>query len=63
MPASGGKPRGTLGQIAGWRADLYPENRGYILRNAPRAAAALDRLATIGRPAMLTRLRQACALE
>lgn len=49
--------------IAGWRADLYPGNRSYILRNAPRAAAALDRLDAIGRPAILTRLRQACALE
>lgn len=49
--------------IAGWRAELYPENRDYILRNAPRAAAALDRFGAVGRPAILARLRQACALE
>ncbi len=49
--------------IAGWRASLYPENRAYILRNEPPAAAALERLAAIGRPAILSRLRAACELE
>lgn len=49
--------------IAGWRAGLQPENRDYILRHAPRAAAALEGFEAIGRPAILARLRQACGME
>lgn len=49
--------------IAEWRATLYPDNRTYILRNQPRAAAALDILHRIGRGEGTARLRQACTME
>ena len=46
--------------IAEWRASLYPDNRAYILRNQPRAAAALEQLSGIGHEAASRVLRQAC---
>lgn len=49
--------------ITEWRANLYPENKAYILRNQPRAAAALEALNQIGRAAGTARLRQACEME
>lgn len=49
--------------IAEWRASLYPENRAYVLRNHPRAAAALATLAGIGRSEGEARLRTACSQE
>lgn len=49
--------------ITEWRATLYPDNRAYILRNQPRAAAALETLDRIGREAGTARLRQACDME
>ena len=49
--------------ITEWRASLYPENRAYILRNQPRAVAALETLSRIGRMAGTARLRQACEME
>ena len=49
--------------ITEWRATLYPDNKAYILRNHPRAAAALDVLDRIGRVDGTARLRQACDME
>jgi hydroxylysine kinase len=49
--------------ITEWRATLYPENRTYILRNQPRAAAALTTLNRIDRTEATARLRQACKME
>ena len=34
--------------ITSWRADIQPENREYILRNAPSAWAGLERFACLG---------------
>jgi Ser/Thr protein kinase RdoA (MazF antagonist) len=33
--------------ISEWRAERFPENRGYVLRNTPRAWQQLDRLLSI----------------
>lgn len=33
--------------ISEWRAERFPENRGYVLRNTPRAWEQLDRLLSI----------------
>jgi hypothetical protein len=49
--------------ITEWRATLYPDNKAYILRNQPRAAAALEILNSIGRSEGAARLRQACGME
>jgi hydroxylysine kinase len=49
--------------ITEWRATLYPDNKTYILRNQPRAAAALEILNRIGRAEGTSRLRQACQME
>ncbi len=46
--------------ISNWRAARYPENRDYILRNAPKAWAGLERLAQLSREEAQTYLRQAC---
>jgi hydroxylysine kinase len=35
--------------ITSWRADIQPENREYILRNAPSAWAGLERFASLDR--------------
>ena len=40
---------GMTALITNWRAKLFPENAPYILRNAPAAWAALERLAGISR--------------
>ena len=34
--------------ISEWRAERFPENRGYVLRNTPRAWEQLNRLLSIG---------------
>jgi hydroxylysine kinase len=49
--------------ITEWRATLYPDNERYILRNQPRAAAALETLNRIGRAEATARLRRACLME
>lgn len=49
--------------ITEWRATLYPDNKAYILRNQPRAAAALEILNRIGSAEGTARLRQACRME
>ncbi|KQT28439.1 MULTISPECIES: phosphotransferase [unclassified Bradyrhizobium] len=49
--------------ITEWRATLYPDNKTYILRNQPRAAAALEILNRIGRAEGTARLRRACQME
>jgi hydroxylysine kinase len=49
--------------ITSWRASLYPDNKAYILRNQPRAAAALEILDRLGRDRGRARLRQACKVE
>jgi Ser/Thr protein kinase RdoA (MazF antagonist) len=48
--------------IASWRAARYPENRDYILRNAPRAWAGIEAFATLPRAAAQEQLRQACGI-
>jgi hydroxylysine kinase len=49
--------------ITSWRASLYPDNKAYILRNQPRAAAALEILDRLGRDKGRAQLRQACKVE
>ena len=49
--------------ITEWRASLYPDNKSYILRNHPRAAAALETLNRIGRAKAGETLRCACDME
>lgn len=44
--------------IPEWRAELYPENRDYILRNHPAALAGLKRLADHSDEALATLFRQ-----
>jgi Ser/Thr protein kinase RdoA (MazF antagonist) len=46
--------------ITGWRAARFPENRDYILRNAPRAHSSLARLAEIPRSEAQDTLRRLC---
>lgn len=48
--------------IASWRAARYPENRDYILRNAPRAWAGLEGFAKLPRDAAREQLRRACGV-
>jgi hydroxylysine kinase len=48
--------------IASWRAARYPENRNYILRNAPRAWAGLEAFAALPRQAAQEQLRRACGV-
>lgn len=48
--------------IASWRAARYPENRDYILRNAPRAWAGLEAFAALPRAAAQEQLRRACRI-
>jgi hydroxylysine kinase len=48
--------------IASWRAARYPENRDYILRNAPRAWAGLAAFADLPRDAAREQLRKACGV-
>ena len=49
----------TIGE---WRANLYPENRVYLLRHQPRAAAALASLDRIGSVEGRHIFRQACGM-
>jgi hydroxylysine kinase len=49
--------------ITQWRATLYPDNKTYILRNQPRATAALEILNRIGPTKGAARLRRACGME
>ena len=46
--------------ITNWRVTLHPQNRAYILRNAPAAWLGLERFATIERSAAQRLLRRAC---
>lgn len=46
--------------ITNWRASLYPENREYILRNAPSAWSGLRGLSHIPREQAQEQIRQAC---
>ena len=48
--------------IASWRAARYPENRDYILRNAPRAWAGLKAFTELPREAAQEQLRRACGV-
>jgi hydroxylysine kinase len=49
--------------ITEWRAQLYPENRAYIMRNHPRAAEGLRSFAAIDRTEAQRAFRRACAME
>lgn len=46
--------------ISAWRAARFPENREYILRNAPRAWAGLEIFAALPRSRAQEQLRQVC---
>lgn len=46
-----------------WLAYKRPENRDYLLRNMPRAAAGLARLAALPESEAVACLRRACALQ
>lgn len=50
----------TTVMIAHWRAAMYPENRGYILRSEERARSMLETLADQSPDAALERFRLAC---
>jgi len=49
--------------ITEWRAQRFPENRTYILKNHPAAAQGLARLADISRQDAQGRFRRLCGLE
>ncbi|WP_244216125.1 phosphotransferase [Pseudomonas reidholzensis] len=49
--------------ITNWRASMYPENRAYILRNAPLAWSALRRFIQVSRESAQQTIRQICARE
>ena len=49
--------------ITHWRASLYPENRAYILRNAPAAWRGLRGFAALPREVAQQQIRQACQQE
>lgn len=49
--------------ITEWRAQRFPENRTYILKNHPAATSGLAALAKIAPGAAQERLRRACGLE
>lgn len=46
--------------ITGWRANLHPANRAYILRNNPRAWAGLHQISLLHTDAARRYLRTAC---
>ena len=46
--------------ISTWRAELYPENRDYILRNAPAAWVGLKRLVDLPRDKARAAVAAAC---
>ncbi len=50
----------TTAAITSWRAARYPENRDYILRNAPRAWAGLEAFAALPRKQAQEYLRRIC---
>ncbi|HEU5387002.1 MAG TPA: phosphotransferase [Streptosporangiaceae bacterium] len=45
--------------ISEWRAERFPENRGYVLRNTPRAWEQLNRLLSIGAGEFAARILEA----
>ena len=49
--------------ITNWRAALYPENRAYILRNAPSAWRGLHAMAELPREAAQHQIRRICSQE
>lgn len=49
--------------ITGWRAQRYPENSAYILKNNAAAWRGLAHLATLSRNDAQRRLRMACNME
>lgn len=52
----------TTAAITSWRAARYPENRDYILRNAPRAWAGLQAFAALPREKAQAKLRRLCGI-
>jgi hydroxylysine kinase len=52
----------TTAAITSWRAARYPENRDYILRNAPRAWAGLLAFAALPRCDAREKLRRICGI-
>ena len=46
--------------ISEWRAERFPANRGYILRNTPRAWEHLSRLLSIPGDQISARIQEAC---
>jgi Ser/Thr protein kinase RdoA (MazF antagonist) len=52
----------TTACITAWRAARYPENRDYILRNAPRAWAGLQAFAALPREEAQEYLRRICGV-
>lgn len=52
----------TTACITSWRAARYPENKTYILRNAPRAWAGLEAFAALPRDLAQEKLRHACKM-
>lgn len=49
--------------INSWRAELHPENRGYIHRNSPRAWANLRAISSLSRSEIEDRISLACTRE
>jgi hypothetical protein len=49
--------------ITAWRAERYPENSAYILRNYPSARAGILALAALSRADVLSALTAACPME
>lgn len=49
--------------ITSWRAEAYPENRDYILRNAPAAMAGLAALSSIPREEIIAHVHRAIGME
>jgi hypothetical protein len=45
--------------ISEWRAERFPENRAYVLRNTPRARAHLHRLLSIASEQTAARIQEA----
>jgi hypothetical protein len=49
--------------ITGWRAERYPQNSAYILKNNASAWKGLAHLSTTKRDIAQRRLRVACNME
>ena len=45
--------------ISEWRAERFPQNRAYVLRNTPRAWEYLHRLLSIPRGEIAVRIQEA----